>query len=384
MSLGDELGDLAAPGLTATPKGWTPAIDFDPATGGVFVTTAQPSGSDPDHHELLAQFDLDPDKWRITNLRRSRWQRYDGEWLEAYRCTFAPHHRSGTLDVDDLLAAVAKYKPPKRTPPTGDTAFVVAYGDLQLGKPDGDGSAGTVRRVLDYTAAAVRVLRDHRACGVRIGHIVLPQLGDCIEGVNSQGGRNLWRTDLTLTEMIRVYRRLLLRIVTTFAPLAEQVTVPVVPGNHDEAVRLGDKMATRYDDSFAIEAASAVQDALAERDDLAHVEFVYPPPDGLTVTVKAADTVLGCAHGHQFGRDPIKWWQGQAHGRKPIGYADVLLAAHLHHLHVQHTGGGRFFVQVPALDGGSTWFEHRTGENAPSGLLTATLHHGTINRLVLL
>lgn len=367
------------------PKGWEPRLDYDPNEGGTFVTSARTATElNPDEAELLREFELDPTKWRVVNLRRSRWQRYDGEWLESYRCTFLP---TGAVlsddDVKDIIREIKRAKP-KQDRPTGETAFLALYGDMQIGKRDGDGTQGTVNRIVTKTDEAVNLLKQYRKAGIDIGPVYLPQMGDCIEGYNSQGGKLIWRNELTMTQMVRVYRRLLMYQIKSFAPLADQLVVPVVPGNHDEAIRVGDKMGTTYTDSWAIEAASAVQDALAENPDAyGHVHFVFPEKDELTVTLDIAGTVCGFAHGHQFGRDPLKWWAEQAHGRQPVGDADILFGAHLHHFHGQHTGGGKTFFRTPALDGGSTWYRHRTGEDAKAGLMTMTVDATGWNRLVL-
>ena len=46
-----------------------------------------------------------------------------------------------------------------------------------------------------------------------------------------------------------------------------------------------------------------------------------------------------------------------------------LIAAHLHHLRVEQSGA-KTFLQIPALDGGSTWWRHRTGQDAPPRMVT--------------
>ena len=96
------------------------------------------------------------------------------------------------------------------------SAFVVALGDLQLGKMDGDGVEGTVARFIATTEAAVkRYKRVAKGSPVYLIH-----LGDCIEGMVSQGGANTWRTSLTTTEQVRLYRRLLLEQIKAFAAVA--------------------------------------------------------------------------------------------------------------------------------------------------------------------
>ena len=361
------------------PKGWEPNIEYD-ATGGTLTSVPRTAGDEPDHTELLAEFELDPAKWQITGLRRSKWQRWDGEWLESFRATFIPKTGSRFIPADDLLEVVSKWKPQKpdlkqNKALSSPVAYVVVLSDTQVGKIDGGGSDAIIKNVLHKTDLAVERLKELRKAGREISTIYIPQLGDCIEGMNSQGGKHIWRTDLDLTSQIRVYRRLLLHMVKQFAPLADRIVVPAIPGNHDEAVRVGNSMATTYTDSFSLDAASAVKDALEDRDDFAHVSFTFPKYDELTVTLDICGTVVGFAHGHQCRGKAVDWWKNQAHGQQDIGEATLLLTGHYHHLKVEQTGT-KTWIQVPALDGGSTWFSNLTGQSAPAGMLTLTIGNG--------
>jgi len=140
-------------------------------------------------------------------------------------------------------------------------------------------------------------------------------------------------------------------------------------------VRVGNSMATTYTDSFALDAASAVADALADHPDYKHVSFVFPVYDTLTVCLDVEGTVVGFAHGHQFRGKAIDWWKNQSHGMQDIGQATLLLSGHLHHLRVEQSGA-KTWIQAPALDGGSTWYENSTGQAAPAGMLTLTVGNG--------
>lgn len=361
------------------PKGWEPSIEYD-ATGGTLTSVPRTAGDEPDHAELLAEFELDPTKWQITGLRRSKWQRWDGEWLESFRATFIPKFGAKFIPIDDLLEVVNKWKIQKsdlkqNKAVSSPVSYVVVLSDTQVGKIDGGGSDEIIQNVLHKTDLAVERFKELKKMGRNIESIYLPQLGDCIEGMNSQGGKHIWRTDLDLTSQIRIYRRLLLHMVKQFAPLAEKIVVPAIPGNHDEAVRVGNSMATSYTDSFALDAASAVADALADRDDFAHVSFVFPKYDELTVTLDVSGTVVGFAHGHQMRGKAIDWWKNMAHGQQDIGQASLLLTGHYHHLKVEQTGT-KTWIQAPALDGGSTWFSNLTGQAAVAGMLTLTVGNG--------
>lgn len=384
MSLTDDLSKLGDDEqrkrvAKSIPAGFEPGIEYD-STGGVLKSVPRPAGDEPDHAELLAEFELDPAKWRITGLRRSKWQRWDGDWLESFRATFVPSSGSVYVDPQELLDIVAKWKPQStaRKPvkaSVSPVAYVVVLADTQVGKIDGDGSEGIIKNVLHKTDLAVARLKELRKAGREIDTVYLPQLGDCIEGMNSQGGKHIWRTDLDLTAQIRVYRRLLLHMVKTFAPLADRVIVPCVPGNHDEAVRVGNSMATTYTDSFALDAASAVADALADHPDFKHVSFVFPKYDTLSVTLDMCGTVVGLIHGHQCRGKAVEWWKNMAHGQQDIGEATLLLSGHYHHLRIEQSGR-KTWMQAPALDGGSQWFENSSGQAAPAGMLTLTVGQG--------
>lgn len=381
MQVPEAIARLTSPGTegsdrrdTAPSEAWRPRLELG-QDGGFLVSSPRLATESPDAADLLAEFDLDPALWTVTSVRRSRWQRHDGEWLEAYRVSLTPAkvaHTASDADFEALLGELRRWRPSARQKPSvGDLAYVVAVGDSQYGKDAGDGTAGTVGRLLAGYDAAVGRFKELRRLGRPIGQIVLPQLGDCIEGSTSQGGRLLARSDLGITAQVRLGRRMLMAQIKAMAPLAERLTVPVVPGNHDEPHRI---QTTDPADSWQIEVASAVQDACAENDALAHVEFRYPPRDTGTLAIDAAGTLLGFAHGHQ-ARDMVKWWHGQATGRTPVGSADVLITAHFHHFRAQQVGP-RLWLQIPAMDGGSPWFRDKTGLDSPTGLVTLLVGDG--------
>lgn len=364
------------------PDGWQPRADVDDVDGGYVVSMPVAADQVPaSHAEILSEFGLSPDDWTVERVRRSRWQIWDGSWLESQRLSLLPRQATAEAraDMDRLTTLITDFRPGETAYPARDGAFVSPWGDYQYGKIDGGGSEATVQRVL---AELEQVIHRYR----RLGHfeqVVLPMLGDCIEGINSQGGALIKRTDLTMTEMVRLYRRMLWATITAFAGTGvPKILVPVVPGNHDEPSRIAGKMASTYDDSWAIDGASAVMDAVNQNSDLRdRVGFVFPGHDEMTITLDVAGTVIGMAHGHQFGRDALKWWDGQAGGRQPIGDAHLLLAGHSHHLKVIDHGTDKLFLQVPAMDGGSNWFRHRTGNDSRSRAVSFWTADGRVHEL---
>jgi hypothetical protein len=355
---------------TAPKESWRPQMELD-ADGGYFVSS--PRTTEPGNaEELLEEFDLNPSEWIVTNVRRSKWQTYSGEWLQSYRVTLKPAtYRNTLLDVGDLEADLKKWKPKPTKTTSGDLTAIYAIGDTQWGKDAGDGTAGTVGRVKRALEGSLARHQEIKNRG--IGQIALPQMGDCIEGIVSQGGKIAGRLDLDLTTQIRVGRRVLLEWVKAFAPLTDRLIIPVVPGNHDESHR---QLITDPMDSWQVEIVQQVLDIARENPNLQHVEGRFPEPDNTTLAVDLSGTLVGFAHGHQI-RDVQKWFAGQALGNTPVGQSDVLISAHMHHYAVKQLNH-RLWVQLPSLDGGSAWFADRTGmgRDAPGGIVSMVVGDG--------
>lgn len=335
--------------------------------------------------EFLRSKGEDPSDWVPTGFRASEWTMPGGGQGESVRYTFvrkgaAPAARE---NIDELLTSIDHWAYDHsiyEDQQSGDHTFIVAIGDMQFGKIDGDGPEGTLTRLIDYINRAALLLHEMRK-RFDIGHVHIAWLGDHIEGFLSQGGANVWRTVLTLTEQIRLTRRVMLHAMLTFAPLVERLTMAAVPGNHGETVRFSGKGTTRYDDSHDTECLIAVKDAAELNPELfGHVEFYVPDTDEMIVVVECSGTVVGHVHGHQFRENKhFDWWEGQAFSREsPMHMVDLLLAGHLHHEHIE-TNGPRTFAQVPSPESESTWYRHNKGTKGSPGILTAITKDGRTN-----
>ncbi|MGW6600632.1 hypothetical protein [Streptomyces sp. NPDC055036] len=326
---------------------------------------------------------LDPVEWTVAGLRSSEWTMANGDTGVSTRFTFARRQCDSVADrpaIDELLAAIKVHDPRAAEYPSGgEHTFIVALGDMQFGKIDGDGTAGTLARTIDCLNKAADLFRIYQD-RFDIGHIHVAWLGDHIEGFVSQGGANTWRTGLTLNEQIRLTRRVMLHALLTFAPLVRRLTMAAVPGNHGEAVRITGKGVTRYDDSHDTESLIAVKDAAdLNPDRFGRVEFYVPDTDELTVVVECSGTVVAHAHGHHWrpGKH-FDWWKGQAFNRESAMHqADLLLAGHLHHEHVD-SDGPRTFIQPPAMESESTWWRHAKGTTGAPGLIVAVTKDGRV------
>jgi len=377
------LENLKSPGrqgsdvrANTVPESWRARAEYDEAGG--FVVSPARVGELPGADEALKEHGLDPSEWRVVSVRRGRWQRYDGEWLESLRVNVVPAglEASPGFDLEQLVDEVRRWRPgkPQRVV-TGSGAYVHVGADKQIGKKaEGHGTEQTVRRILEGTDASVDRLARLRKYGLSLGTVVLPEVGDHVEGNVSQNGRLQGQaaSDLGQTEQVRVARRLLLAQVKAFAPLAERVIVPVVNGNHDEVTR---QVIADPSDGWNVETASAVAMACEENPALAHVEFRFPATGHQTLTVDVEGTLLGLFHGHQFSRDIEKFLSGQMLGQTELGGADVWLSGHFHNFRSQDIGS-RFWMQAPTVDPGSSWYRDRSGMNSKPGVLTYVMGGG--------
>jgi len=383
-SIAEKLAALISPGESGsdirknnTPEAWRPRMEID-ETGGYLVSIPRSEGNLPDAIEILKEFNLDPKDWIVRSVRRSRWQKYDGEWLESARINVVASEiirKENDLDLEKLIEDIKKWRPIAReTKISGELAFVFAPSDQQIGKKsNGGGTLESVARIHQTTEGGVHRLKELRKIGRSLGTTVIALLGDHVEGNVSQHGKlqSQAASDLGLTEQTRVARRLLMSQIKAFAEISNQVVVAVVNGNHDEVTR---QVVANPADGWNTEIASAVQDACAENKNLAHVKFRYPESDHQTLAININGTMLGLFHGHQ-SKDPVKYISGQAAGQTALGNCDVWLSGHYHHFKSMDIGP-RFWAQCPTLDPGSAWFRDRTGLESPAGVLTMVIGEG--------
>lgn len=387
------LAKPTAPALAGRPHGGKLTAELevkgDVATATVNTAPAEQDVLEGQARTVLEAHGLDPADWEVTGFRASRWTPPGGaaEGVSA-RFTFGRRGTAAVLahgarpDIAEIVER-ARQAPDVQLVDGGRHGFILALGDMQYGKIDGDGTEGTVSRAFAAITNAATLYEELRQ-RFDFGHIHIAFLGDHIEGFQSQGGANVWRTQLTLSEQIRLTRQTMLHALEEFAPYGVRMSMAAVPGNHGETTRFSGKGITRHDDSHDTESLIAVSDA-ARMNPAAfgHVEFYVPETDEMTVVLDVAGTRVGHVHGHQFrpGKH-FAWWSGQAFGASPLRDADLLLAGHLHHLNVE-ANGPRTYVGVPALEEESTWYRHATGTVGSPGVVVAVTRDGLTSPLEL-
>ena len=365
------------------------------ADGGEFQTGElnRPIELRSDWDDVLRGFGLDPAEFYVVDdtVRMSKWQQSkrteDGNrdivWLYSYKARFARRAKGGDpADVAALLAQVLKRKPSKKANTTTSTAtYLCLLADFQLGKGEGGGTPATTERILTALDKSVTRYRELKKLG-RVGDTVaLVGLGDLVESCRSDWyASQTFLADLSDREQDRLARRLILRAIDLFVDEGCAVIATGVPGNHGENRQNG-KMFTNFLDNrdyAAFETVAEICAANPERYEGVTFALDALNNDDLTATLTLDGVVCSFAHGHQFRSGTNAqakmeaWWKGQAMGRTGVSEADILFAGHLHHF-VASEGTGRQVFQVPAMDGGSQWYQATSGANAQAGMMTLVI-----------
>lgn len=402
MTLSGDLEALTAPARSGqagpsetvrpkpvAPKGWEPGVRYE-AGGTMVVTTTTDANPAPEHwRDLVEELGLAvPDGWRVR-LAEARhdpaaWHRdekgEDAVTRPVWRCRFVVEPPGpawmGAEDVDALVRDAMRRRRTLRPAVTDvERGLIVVYADPQAGKVGRDGGTPElVARIADRFDKLQDHIRDLNKVGRGPTAAYWLDAGDCIEGFENVASQ-AFTNDLTLTQQVRVHRRLTFEGLDRLAGLFPRV-VAVTCGSNHARVRRGKDAVGPPSDDWGIEALSQVADAYARNPDAyGHVSFVVPEHWRDTVSLDVAGTVVGLAHGHQYRRPDaaIDWWRGQTFGRQPVADAQILISGHFHHFAARQAGAGRLHIQAPTLDNGSDWFAGLSGEVSQQGLLVLSV-----------
>jgi len=378
MSLRDEFlkAIQASDELTARKRKWSPGVEWLGSEGT--ITTDAVHG-DPRWEEILKAWDLDPNLYQIVEpVLFNSWGGADGLLNRQWKARVVRRVHS-PADYEDLIKDALRHKPKKQTW-TGTATLNVVLGDWQIGKSDGDGLDGTIRRIVEARDAVIHRVRDLRKIGREVSSLNVLWVGDSVEGCMGHYPSQTFSVELDRRDQVKVTRRLLADSLQKWAPLFESVTVAAVGGNHGENRSTG-KAFTGVHDNEDLAIVEQVSEILAANPAAyGHVRFVIAR-DNLTVTIPSAGWILGITHGHvtRSGANAEQklrqWWEKQAAGRQPIGDADILVTGHYHHFRVADWGSC-LWMQAPAMDGGSEYWRVSTGEQSEPGMLTFVMAEG--------
>lgn len=373
MSLRDEFTKAikSTEELTARKRMWQPGVEWLGTEGT--VTTDALTG-DPEWASILRAWDLDPDEFQIVEpVLFNSWGGEDGLTNRQFKAKVIRRVHSH-VDLEPLIAQAMKHKPRKREF-TGEAVLNVVLADWQIGKADGDGLEGTIQRIIDCRGGVVDRVRELRKIGRDVSHLNVLWTGDSVEGCVGYYPSQTFAVELDRRDQVKITRRLLTDSLQEWSKHFGTVTVAAVAGNHGENRNASGKAFTGAHDNDDLAIVEQVSEILAANEEAyGHVRFAVAR-DNLTVTIPSAGWIIGVTHGHvtRSGANAESklraWWEKQAAGKQAIGDADVLVSGHYHHLRVADWGGC-FWLQAPAMDGGSEYWRVATGEVSQPGMLT--------------
>jgi predicted phosphodiesterase len=356
------------------PKGWEPGVDTAKGTLTVQAGDTPPT----DWSAIIRELGLDPDAWTVDESQPVQVRTWDsGDKRNFYyRATVVPSRDVATgPDIETLIREVKRRKPaPSRDEVLAERALVVCLADWQAGKSDHGGVEALVARLMALKdAVPARVKEAHRT-GRPISALYVIGMGDMVEGCDGHYDQQTFSVALDRRQQVKLVRRILTDLITTWAKLPVRMVVGAVPGNHGEN-RKGGRSFTTFEDNDDLAVFEQVAEIVgANPDAFGNISWVIPDGD-MTLTLDVCGTVVAFAHGHQFGNGALplagarKWWQGKMAAMHPTGDAQVLVYGHYHHLQVLQDGPRTIFG-CPSNDGGSRWFEERGGPTTACGTLT--------------
>lgn len=368
--------------------GTPPAQYTEAREGSATVQTGLIDRGITELNKLIEEAGFDPESWMLkpgTGIRKSDWDalRRDGgetivQPMQSVRMELV--QRTTPVNVDELVRLVGKQVPAPAISTSTTGTFVCMWSDSQCGKAE----SPLDQVIPNFKGMVLQSVNEFKRSGLPDVHI--PMLGDACEGIVSQGGKNMWRTTLTITEQVRVLRRLYLWIIDQFVDAgAHRITAVTVASNHGQAQR--QPVETRADDDWGIDALVAVDDAIKLNPErYGHVEIYVPGDDEANVVLEIAGVVIAHTHGHHFykggnaKKSAFDWWRGNTFSGTDIGQATLLLSGHGHHMEIAEESG-KTWIMAPAVESESNWWRLRTGQTGDPGMITFEIVDGVVQRL---
>lgn len=361
------------------PSGWEAGVNWEGTEGT--ISTGPVDSNQPNWDKMLSARGLDPEVYEVVgdSARFSSWDGADGTIKYSFRAEIRLKKPASVILQEDVYQSILKGKKVKHKPPSGDCHFVVALSDWQVGNRDGGGMEEQARKIANLVDLIPRRVADLRKMGYKIGHVVIAGMGDLAEGTCGFYPAMEFRIEADRRDQMKLVRRGLADIIKAVAPIAPQVTVLTVGGNHGENRAKG-KAFTTTGDNDDVAVFEPIAEAFQEnKKAYGHVGFKIPQ-EQLSMSINLAGHIVAFTHGHlskpsQNAAQSIwNWWQKQAMGRAHPGVADagILITGHYHHLNVKEQEGRALFI-CPSLTTVGEYFQDSMGVKTQPGTLTLTV-----------
>jgi hypothetical protein len=348
------------------PKDFRPGLEFDgnegtATTGGLLEA--------PNFDDFLLERGYPPDEYEIVGTpRTSQWQRWDGEWLTAYRF----HFRRKVTDVDlPTLYAQAKRTTPKPVKKRKNKrTYVICPADYQIGK---GGSRGGHEESIQRIHASYARIEEKLKAG-NYDHIVILDMGDIVEGVSNKADMDQLITN-TLSPMQQVdLASALIWDLIKIACKYAAVTYGSVASNHCQFRVNKAAVGRPGTDDWGIVILQQIR-RLATEVGLPVDRWLVPQPhdEGFAFDVFGDGShILGAIHGHQVARpDSFQaFWTKAVFNDTYLAATTLMVSGHFHHHRVEQFSGSegteRWWVQASTMDNGSDWYTRMSGGGGDS------------------
>jgi len=361
------LEDLEPAKKVQPPKDFRPGLEFD-GNEGTATTEGLPEA--PNFDDFLEERGYSPDEYEVVGTpRTSQWQRWDGEWLTAYRFHF--RRKLTDFDLPTLYAEAkrTKPKPPAKRKSSG-RAFVICPADFQIGK--GGSRGGHLESIQRIHASYDRIERHLKAN--TYDQIVILDMGDVVEGVSNKAEMDQLVTNtlspMQQSDLAAALLWDLIKIASKYAPL----TYGSVASNHCQFRVNRAPVGRPGIDDWGVVILQQLR-RLATEVGLPVERWLIPQPhdEGFAFDVfEDGSHILGAIHGHQVSRPdsfPGFWAKSVFHSSY-LAAATTMVTGHFHHHRCEQISGTegreRWWLQASTSDNGSDWFTRQNGAGGDS------------------
>jgi len=348
--------------------------------GGSFIDV-QTADVITDWSDIFKRFNLDPNEFVIVDdtVRMSNWQQSKGLEdgtrdivnLYSYRATFT-RKVAALVDVKGMTASLRAWKPAKRTaaPMGAPVTMFLGWADWQLGKGEGDGTAGTTQRILDSFQAASDRITTLRKHGVNIDSILFGNMGDHTEAVTGHYTSQTYSVDLNQRDQLNLALELNLTGIKALAPMVEFAHYSACLCNHGQWQRLAGKQITDDSDNSTGFIGDTLKTVCDLHPALNHMNWIIPRDEMIT-TGTFSGVNVAMSHGHKISGNEENWLAKQSawlQTRKNFR-PELWVTAHKHTA-LNEDMGNYHRVQCATNDPGSKSFTDGTGKFSTQGTTT--------------
>lgn len=348
------------------PKDFRPGLDFD-GNEGTATTEGLPEA--PNFDEFLEERGYSAEEYEIVGTpRTSQWQRWDGQWLTAYRFHF--RRKVTTFDLPTLYAQAKKTTPKPLKKSKNQRTYVIAPADFQIGK---FGSRGGHLESIQRIQASYARIEEKLKAG-NYDHIVILDMGDIVEGISNKADmEQVIMSTLSPMQQTDVAAALiwdLIKMACKYAP----VTYGSVASNHCQYRVQKQHVGRPGVDDWGIVILQQVR-RLATEVGLPVERWLVPQPhdEGFAFDVFGDGShILGAIHGHQVQRPDAfqSFWTKAVFNDTYLAAATLMVTGHFHHHRLEQFSGTqgreRWWVQASTMDSGSDWFTRMNGGGGDS------------------